>query len=521
MDNISKLGYSVKWLFGGTIVSNIINMLVAIFLIRKLPVDKFGIYSMFTASAVMFAVISVNGIIVTLRRFIPELIQKGYIRHLRTIVIVLQLLSFLVCTALIVIVFMNKKEVGHLLNISQFGKYYTIFIVNILLFLQTELCSAILISMYQQKIVTILQMLGVFLRGILYLILFSKVTVELIFAIEAVSLGMKSFPQFWFIFRKISLLQNDSVKPVNEKERTKVNRRITRYTFLSTVDEVGYGILSGISDLYFISAYLGPIAMGLYAFPQKLKSMVFNWIPLVQVNNVIKPFFISKYYAGGEDMVYLEKMFNLILKISILIYGVIAANLIVYQGMLHVFIFKSKYIQTQWLLIIMMFFTVLQCIEFPLGIILEIREKIEFNLYSKVFAVFNIVIVLIILRYSGFGLIGVATATGLSVFLKDYFIYFCMRRMTGISIDKRGLLRTCLVILSFFVVMNLLRNIGDTAYGLVIPLVAAPWLLIVLLRLLRPFNLFEEKLIGYVIDRISGKRNLVSRLYGLICPYQK
>ena len=36
---------------------------------------------------------------------------------------------------------------------------------------------------------------------------------------------MKSFPQFWFIFRKISLLQNDSVKPVNEKERTKVNRR--------------------------------------------------------------------------------------------------------------------------------------------------------------------------------------------------------------------------------------------------------------------------------------------------------
>ena len=129
---------------------------------------------------------------------------------------------------------------------------------------------------------------------------------------------------------------------------------------------------------------------------------------------------------------------------------------------------------------------------------------------------------LIILRYSGFGLIGVATATGLSVFLKDYFIYFCMRRMTGISIRiKGGLLRTCLVILSFFVVMNLLRNIGDTAYGLVIPLVAAPWLLIVLLRLLRPFNLFEEKLIGYVIDRISGKRNLVSRLYGLICPYQK
>ena len=29
---------------------------------------------------------------------------------------------------------------------------------------------------------------------------------------------------------------------------------------------------------------------------------------------------------GGEEMVYLEKMFNLILKISILIYGVIAAE---------------------------------------------------------------------------------------------------------------------------------------------------------------------------------------------------
>ena len=77
MDNISKLGYSVKWLFGGTIVSNIINMLVAIFLIRKLPVDKFGIYSMFTASAVMFAVISVNGIIVTLRQIHSRINSKG------------------------------------------------------------------------------------------------------------------------------------------------------------------------------------------------------------------------------------------------------------------------------------------------------------------------------------------------------------------------------------------------------------------------------------------------------------
>lgn len=515
MDNISKFGHSVKWLFIGTIVSNVINLFISIFLIRKLMVDDFGIYSMFIGSTILFAVVSINGIIVTFRRFIPELIQKKYTNYLRFIIIRLLISSFVICTVLVIIVFIYKKEVGYLLNISQFEKYYTIFIVNIFLVLQAELCSAILISMYQQKTLSILSVLGVIVRGVLYLLLFSRITVELIFIIEAVTVGLNGLPQLWYLFSKVSSLKDDNVDFLDEKEEIKLNKRIARYTLLSTTDEVGYGVLNEISDFYFISAYLGPVAMGLYAFPYKLRNMVFNWIPLVQLNNVIKPFFISKYYAEGEEMDYLKKMFNFILKITVMITGITAGIIIAYQNMFHVYLFKSKYIQTQWLLILIMLFSVLQCIRYPLGIILEIKEKIEYNLYSKIFAVFNILMVLIVLKYTSFGLIGVAAATGISIFLRDYFIYSCMVKMTGISIDKSGLFRTCLMIVGFFGVIMLLRNIGDTVYGLIVPFVVAFCALIIFFRILKPLNVFEEELIGKVIDKAFVKGSIISRLYAL------
>ena len=75
MHNIKTLIQNVGWLFIGTMFSNVISIFVTIFLIRKLPVEDFGIYSLFLGSLGMFGIFSINGAIVALRRYIPELIQ--------------------------------------------------------------------------------------------------------------------------------------------------------------------------------------------------------------------------------------------------------------------------------------------------------------------------------------------------------------------------------------------------------------------------------------------------------------
>ena len=116
MHNIKSLFQNLGWLFIGTIFSNVISVFVTIFLIRKLPVEDFGIYSLFLGSLGMFGIFSINGAIVALRRYIPELIQKKYYSYLKIFVRNLYLFSFSLGFVIIILVFIFKNEVGGLLH---------------------------------------------------------------------------------------------------------------------------------------------------------------------------------------------------------------------------------------------------------------------------------------------------------------------------------------------------------------------------------------------------------------------
>ena len=156
MHTLKKFTENIGWLLIGTIISNIISLSVTIFLIRKLPVNDFGIYSLFFGSLSVFAMFSINGILISLTRFSPELIQKKYYSFHKSIIVKLFFISLFVTFIFVLLIFLYKETIGTILNIPNFSIYYSIFIINIFIYLEYTVSQNILIPLFEQKFLSII-----------------------------------------------------------------------------------------------------------------------------------------------------------------------------------------------------------------------------------------------------------------------------------------------------------------------------------------------------------------------------
>ena len=512
MHNIKNLIQNVGWLFVGTIFSNVISIFVTIFLIRKLPVEDFGIYSLFLGSLGMFGVLSINGAIVALRRYIPELIQKKYYSYLKTFVRNLYFFSFSLGVFVIIVVFIFKNEVGIILQIKKFDIYFSIFIINIILFLQNTFSKSVLTTIYEQKFLSIVNLISILIRGILYAIFLNVITIELIFIIEAIVLGVNAIAGIIYTFLKINNIGNDDEVSISPEEIKANRKRMRKYVALSTADEMGESAFSQVSDYYFISAFLGPEAIGMYAFPYKLITSVLTWIPFTNIIPFIKSYYISQYYETGESRNYLNIVYNFFTKMVLLYLGFIFIMIIAYQNLINVYLFNSKYIGTQTLLIIIIPYFLMGAFTYPNYLVLEISEKIQYTLYAKIFAVFNIAADYFVLKYTSWGLIGVGAATGLSTFLRNYYIYYFVKKRTSISLNISELFRSVLLLSIFAIIVISASYITSLVLKIFLPLTLSFISILLLIKILSPFNPEEKKQLNKLFGMVPLKIDFVRRI---------
>ncbi len=515
MHTLKRFTENIGWLVIGTVFSNIISIIVTVLIIRKLPVEDFGIYSLFIGSLTILSIFSINGILLALRRYIPELLQKQYFSFHKSIIIRLYLISVIVMFILVVIAFLFKRELRIILNIPKFEVYYSIFIINIFLYLQITISQDILNSLFEQKFLTIVGLIGIIIRGILYAIFISNLTIELIFILEAVSIAIRAVPSVLYVYKKITKLTTGNDMGISAHEKQDFMKRIKRYTLLSTANEIGEGGFSQISDYYFVSAYLGPYALGLYAFPYKMLNYLFNWIPIGKMNELFKLYFIKKYYEKNENKIYLTSMFNFLLKIYFLFYGIIIAAILSYQKLFQVYVFDSKYLSTQLLVAIILIFSFERAIGFPTHIIIEIKEKIEYTLYAKIFAVFNVLAVILVLQYTNWGLIGVAFATGISGFLRFFYLFIIIIKMNNIKLLYLDFVKIFLLLISIGLIAYLPSLANNLIIQIFLPALLGGISFLTLYRLIKPFNKNEEIMLSGFFEKISIKMNIISKVLAL------
>lgn len=512
MHNIKSLVQNVRWLFIGTVLSNIISIFVTIFLIRKLPVAEFGIYSLFLGSLKIFQIFSVNGVVVSLRRYIPELIQKKYISYAKRLIKRLYLFGFTLSIFLVTIVFVLKHEVGILLQIKEFDVYYTIFIINILLYLQSFFNTNILTTLYEQKFLSVTNLISIIVRGTLYAIFLHAITIELIFIIEAISVGVKAISGDVYLFVKMKRMDAAEDITLNLEEKKFHGKRIRKYIALSSFNEMGESAFSQVSDYYFIAAFLGPGAIGLYAFPYKLLTAVLSWIPFANINQILKPYFIKQYYEAGENIKYLNMVYNILTKVYLLFLGFIFINVIAYQNLINIYLFNSKYLDTQLLLIIVIPFFLVRAFVFPNSFILEISENIQYNLYGKIFAVFNVVAVISVLKFSSWGIVGVGAATALSAILKNLYIYYFVKKKTSVTLNTAGFVKSLSLLFSIGLLVISSSYVSSLLLKIVLPGILGLCSIFIFTKLFNPFNSEEKKQLNKLFKFIPVKIDFMRRL---------
>lgn len=460
----------------------------------------------------IFGIFSINGVIVALRRYIPELIQKKYNAYLRTIVKDLHFFSFSLAALIIVLVFVFKDQVGTLLQIPKFDVYFSIFIINIVLFLEKTFNNTVLTTLYKQKFLAILNVISVIIRGILYAIFLPVITIELIFIIEAIALGVNALGGLIYSFMKLKEIGIGEGIAIPSDERKANRKRVRKYIALSTADEMGESAFSQVSDYYFVSAFLGPVAVGIYAFPYKLISSVLNWISLANIYRIIKPYYISQYYNNNQSLDYLNFIYNFLTKIFFLFLGFLLIMIIAYQNLINVYVFSSKYIGTETLLIVIVPYFLGSAFMFPNQFMLEIKEKIQYTLYAKIFAVFNIVAVLAVLKFTPWGLIGVAAATALSAWLRTFYVYHYMKKSTSISINIQELIKSILLLSGLGLIVISSSFVNNLMGQIFLPAVLGTVSIIILIKILNPFNIEEKQQLNKLFNMIPLKVAFIRKI---------
>ena len=214
---------------------------------------------------------------------------------------------------------------------------------------------------------------------------------------------------------------------------------------------MGIGLLDANFDNFIIVMYLNPVAVGAYAFCNRITKMIGALTPYNYFMSVIKPAFFS---VGSEfDTKQINQFYQILVKFNFL-YNIAAFCLILLfsEELIKIF-FGGKFLQFSNVLAVVYLFQVLNSI-LPVGLVAQLLEKADIIFYSKIFAIYNILADIILIKY--FEIWGAVIATGTAVLGKNLFIWFFVRKEASFRGMKKYFSR---IILFWFSVSSIVFGV--------------------------------------------------------------
>lgn len=422
---------SSVWVIARLGVSMTIGVVVTTFIIRSLSVTEFGIYTVLYSLLGYVSVACSFGIPDVFRRFIPEALQKKEYSLLKRLILRGLILRILLSALTVGVILALHGPIGRLLKLDNFLDYYTIFAFGTVFCLESTLLTNALHSLFLHKYSVIAGTLYTIFRGAcVFLLLKMGWGMKGVLWAEVASWGMSTGLQWLFYHLKFVRLHRTT-----EKKALPL-RRYARYAAYSSLNEVGSSILGVSTDFFIITAFLGPGAVALYAFAERVIRMFVNCLPHVVLIDVIRPTFFTKYAESGKRE-HLADMFNLLLKIGAFSVFPLAVGMFVLGDKMIAIIFKPDYLPCQPILWVLLISLVINVFATPSGLVLLALERVEIGLYSKVFAIYNVVAEILVIQR--FGVLGVVVVTCSAVLMKNLFSFYFMKKYSGVQIQWRSL----------------------------------------------------------------------------------
>jgi len=432
------------------IITPIVTLLISIYIIRYLSVADFGLYNIMLAIMGYVALFSSFGLPNLFDRFIPEFFQKKDIARLKKFVDKGLILRFVVSIGIVLLLIYFADEVSRIFKLDNVIQYLKAFFLGIVFYLQTILLDKVLVSIFQHKQILIVRLIYITIRGtLLFLILSSGGGINGLLIGESIAYVVL-FMLYQFYYQRF--IKNNLIK----KKVKLPLKRLLKFGGFSYFNEAGSKILSVSTDYFIISAFLGVHAVGIYGFASRLMFMITRIMPQVSFIKIIRPIYLDK-YVQNKDLKQLRKMFMLLVKIIAFFSFPITTGILLLGDNLIIYVFGIKYIDSLMVVWIMALFFMVNNFQFPIALVLQSLEKVNILFYSKIFAVYNLVLDLIVVKT--YGIVGIAIVTGSAVLFKWLFCYYFANKYVPLSFDLKRIGSICINCMVMAVPVYFLRNI--------------------------------------------------------------
>ncbi len=391
-------------------------------MVRGMSHQDFGVFNLLYAFIPAVSTVASLGLEQTLRRYQPEYLQAGNEPAVRWLVRFVASARFGTSVIVLATILLTWNTAAPLFKLTPYRAEFALFSVLVLLFFQSRILQlALAARMLHRLSVGSLAVLSIVkLIGYSLLVWYGSLTLDRAILVDTTAFGLV------YVILKIAYRRHtppiDALAPFRPDPSER--RRLARYAFYNNFNDAGSMILSSKSDNFFIAALIDPVAVGVYAFYTRLNEMTQHALPARVFDRVLQPlvFAIPKDLASSR----LPRYFTLLVNTNLMLQWPILATAIAFHHEIVQVVFGGKFVQDSWLLPIIAGFSTFNVVAMPVTLVAQYEEKLRVILLSKVFTIYNVAALLILLPI--LGVYGAAIASGSAQVLKSGLIWWHVRR---------------------------------------------------------------------------------------------
>jgi len=415
----------------------------SILIVRALSEFDYGVYNLLYSVIGLTGMIASLGIGNTLQRFIPEYYQKGEFRIAHNLYRATSLLRLMTNIVILGLTLIFWQQISPLIKLTEYKHYFMLFTLVIFLHKQRNMLEICLASYFLHKYSKGIGCIFSFIKIIGYgtIILLEK---NLWFAIITdLSAYLIAFVilQILYIYKIPYSIGSLDRFSKNEK------KRIAKYAIFYNFNDAGVGFLGAHFDNFIIAIFLNPVAVGAYSFCRSLTYLIESLLPCSYFIEVIRPAFFSAGTSSNNQN--FTPFFQSYMKVNALFSIPCFFFLLIHSKNIIAIIYNGKFITYSAVLSVMFFFSVINSFAFPVELIAQLKEKADIFLYSKIFAVYNIIADILLINL--FGIWGAVFATETAILGKNLFIWYFIKK----DANFRGMERFFLKSFVFWILISI------------------------------------------------------------------
>ena len=389
-------------------------------LVRLLPESEFGIYALFYAMLPIVGTLLSFGMEDTLRRYQPEYLRQGENRLAHWLTRRIGQLRLITTFLFLALALVFWNQFAPLFKIADYREHFMLFAVLMLSHFQCQLLAISLSAHLMQKYSVGLTAVFSIVKLAGYGVAVAVWNLDLWTAIFA---DVVAYAAFFVGLKYAYLLKADHQRGTMSRFAPQEVKRLIRYATYYSFNDAGTLTLDTRKDSFFLAAYLDTVSAGAYAFANRFDEMIGRVSPILLLESVIQPLFVSLDYKNHPQRVH--QYFSLIFTLSLLTRLPVFVFTAVYHREIVEVVFGGRFLEYSYLLALVALFSLGATISIPITLVAQLEEKAQFILASKVFGILGIAASLILIPI--IGVVGAVVASGTAVLLKNLFVWWFVR----------------------------------------------------------------------------------------------